>query len=234
MKKAVVTYVFGDRDKLLDIEYKQKDWDYFCFTDNENIKSKDWNVIVVDSSNQDELNSKRLSNYIKYNPFSVLSSSVEVMYDFCITIDANITPSADLTKMCSFLTHFNYDATFAKHPVRESVDEEMKAILQNKKDTKESVNYTEEFFTDNGFNEIFRSRAGLFQTGIIIWKNTHYTREFQNRFWETYLNLSERDQLCLPFCLWQTKPFEQFSFISTTWDDFMEYFNYYKHNDEVA
>lgn len=234
MKKAVVTYIFGDRDELRDIEYKQNDWDYFCFTDNEELKSKDWNVIFVDSSKQDDLNSKRLSNYVKYNPFAILSSSVEIMYDLCITIDANISPSGDLNKMCSFLTHFNYDATFAKHPVRNSVDQEFDAILQSRKDSKESIKYTKEFFDENGFNEIFRSRAGLYQTGIIIWKNSHYTREFQSQFWETYLNLSERDQLCLPFCLYQVKPYQQFNNIATNWDDFMEYFNYYKHKDEVA
>ena len=48
MKKAVISYNFGDYDKVAPIEWKTSDWEYLLFTD-KNVKEKPegWNIIVL-------------------------------------------------------------------------------------------------------------------------------------------------------------------------------------------
>ena len=48
MKKAVISYNFGNYDNVQPVEWKTTDWDYLLFTD-KNFKEKPegWNLIVL-------------------------------------------------------------------------------------------------------------------------------------------------------------------------------------------
>ena len=158
-------------------------------------------------------------------PFESIFKALEVNYDICITIDGNVRISKDLDSIISYYCHPLYDITLAKHPIRDCVIAEADAILGEKKDTKEAVSQNIELYQ----KENYPLNNGMYQTTIMIWKNTQGTHALSLRFWELYNNLSERDQLLLPYILWK---YPEVDVIETEWEDFKEEFDYEKHETE--
>lgn len=50
MRKAVVTYNFGDYDRVAPILWKSSDWDYYLFTDNHEANTEGYKRVVLDKS----------------------------------------------------------------------------------------------------------------------------------------------------------------------------------------
>ena len=53
-KICVYTCITGDYDNLHEIKKKEKDIDYYLFTNNKNIKSKTWKVIYIENEELDK------------------------------------------------------------------------------------------------------------------------------------------------------------------------------------
>tara|TARA_R100000005_G_C4962449_1_gene178586 strand:- start:81 stop:791 length:711 start_codon:yes stop_codon:yes gene_type:complete len=221
MKTAVITYLMGDNDKLLEPHYINETWDLVCFTNKKDLKSKNWNVVFVEDKEK-EMNDKRFANFFKFNPFQSLYSAFQVNYDICITIDANVRIVKDLDKIVSFYCPTLYDITLAQHPIRNCVLEECNAIVGEEKDTKEAVAQNIKLFHQNKYP----TKNGLYQTTIMIWKNTQATQILSSEFWKLYCNMSERDQILLPYVIWKNK---NINIIQTKWKDFEEEFDYLEH-----
>ena len=224
MKKSVLTYVMGENDKLLEPICDTTDWDLVCFTNRKDIKSENWNVVFVEDK-EERYNNKRFANLFKFNPFEMLFKALEVNYDICITVDANIRIQKNLDKIISYYCHPLYDITLAKHPIRNCVIAEAEAIVGEKKDTKEAVSQNIKLY----HKENYPLKNGMYQTTVMIWKNTNATHTLSLAFTELYHNLSERDQLLLPYILWKCP---EIDIIETDWEDFEAEFDYEKHDSE--
>jgi len=211
----------GDKDELLEPHYINETWDLVCFTNNKDLKSDSWNVVYVEDK-ENEMNDKRFANFFKFNPFQSLFSAFQVNYDICITIDANVRIVKDLDKIVSFYCPTLFDITLAKHPLRNCVLTESNAIVGEEKDTKEAVSQNINLFQEKGYP----TNNGLYQTTIMIWKNTQATQVLSSEFWKLYCNLSERDQILLPYILWCLS---DINVIETQWADFQEEFDYLEH-----
>ena len=223
MKKSVITYVMGDGDDLLEPYYTNEDWDLVCFTNREDIKSKVWNVVFV-KDEENSMNDKRFANYFKFNPFSSLHSAFDINYDICVIMDANVRITNDLDKIVSFYCPTLYDMTLAKHPIRDCSYDECNAVLGEKKDNQESIGQNMNLFK----KENYPKNNGLYQTTIMIWKNTQGTKKISSEFWSIYNDMSERDQLLVPYILWKHP---EINLIETKWADFKESFGYEQHSD---
>ena len=221
MKTAVITYLMGNDDELLEPHYPNETWDLVCFTNRKDVKSDNWNVVFVEDK-ENGINDKRFANFFKFNPFTSLYSSFQINYDICITVDANIRINKDLDSIVSFYSPTMYDMTLAKHPLRNCVFAECNAITGEKKDSKEAVSQNVKLFEKEGYP----INNGLYQTTVMIWKNTQATQLLSSEFWKIYNNMSERDQILLPYCLW-TIP--EISIIETNWSDFQQEFSYNQH-----
>ena len=46
-KLCVYTCITGDYDDLHEIEKPEKGVDYYCFTNNKNLKSKTWKIVQI-------------------------------------------------------------------------------------------------------------------------------------------------------------------------------------------
>ena len=221
MKTAVITYLMGNKDELLEPHYVNETWDLVCFTNRKDIKSDKWNVVLVENE-EDDMNNKRFANFFKFNPFTSLYSAFNINYDICITIDANVRITKDLDRISSYYLPSLYDMTLATHQTRNCVFSEANAIVGEKKDSKESVSQNLKLFE----KEVYPINNGLYQTTIMIWRNTQATQLLSSEFWKRYINLSERDQILLPYILW-TIP--DINIIETNWGDFEEEFSYNEH-----
>lgn len=81
MKYSVLTYIFGDGEILREAPI-DANVEYVCVTDNPNLTSKSWKVIM--DSDLKDLHPLQASFYVRYHPFKYCSG------DICIRIDGSI------------------------------------------------------------------------------------------------------------------------------------------------
>ena len=73
MNKAVVSYNFGNYDKVEPIYFQNPEWDFYLFTDREMAeKPEGWEVVIMPEDFWHSDNPKRRANQIIYTPFSSL------------------------------------------------------------------------------------------------------------------------------------------------------------------
>ena len=65
-KIMVYTGIIGDYDQLKEPLFTSENIEYICFTNNMNVKSKNWKIVLVD--NEHGLDNVRLARYIKMFP----------------------------------------------------------------------------------------------------------------------------------------------------------------------
>lgn len=81
MKYSVLTYIFNNKDILREAP-KDEDVEYICVTDNCDLKSDTWKIIVDEDLKN--INPEIASFYVRYHPFKYCSG------DICLRIDGSI------------------------------------------------------------------------------------------------------------------------------------------------
>tara|TARA_R110000751_G_scaffold307535_1_gene429303 strand:+ start:3860 stop:4576 length:717 start_codon:yes stop_codon:yes gene_type:complete len=200
MKKAIITYNFGAYEEMPDILWKQENWDMFCFTDNAENKHitipKDWHKLVLKSTdkiphiNDNLKQSKRLSNYAKFQPFKLLKEAVGE-YDLIVVADANFQLSNDLDEACERLLLATSDACFMSHPNIKSCYEDIDLAVKLGKVDSEVAEFSKKMFREASALEVDENYC---QTGFSIRRNTSGWKHFEHIWWEAYMQLCSRDQ----------------------------------------
>ena len=119
MKKIVYTVLLGDYN-LREPKYKNGNWEYICFTD-QNIKSKNWNIVKVQGG-------RKKSREIK------IKSHVFMGYDLCLSIDAKFVINIDLDKFVK--ENLKSDLCLMKHNKRKCIYDEGNFCIKIGKDKK--------------------------------------------------------------------------------------------------
>lgn len=207
-KICVYTCITGEYDNLKEIKYKESTIDYYCFTNNKNIKSKTWNVIYIENCGIDN---HRLARKQK-----ILGNDITNQYEISVWQDASVQFN---TKITSFLDNF-FDFSkdlFAvpKHFCRTSVLEEAKECIRLKKDNQKVINKQMEFYK----KEKFLDDQGLFETTVFIRNNKKkLVKETMKKWYDMIKNYSLRDQLSLPYVVSKTNL--KFKFMNiNVWDN---------------
>lgn len=81
MKYSILTYIFNNGDILRDAP-KDDNIEYICVTDNPNLQSDTWKIIVDEDLK--DLNPEYASFYVRYHPFKYCTG------DICIRVDGSI------------------------------------------------------------------------------------------------------------------------------------------------
>ena len=82
-KICVYTCITGDYDNLHEIEHPEKNIDYYCFTNNKNLKSKTWQIIQIKDNKLDNV---RLARKIKI----LGHPKINKKYEIDVWSDANV------------------------------------------------------------------------------------------------------------------------------------------------
>ena len=217
MKKiCVYTCITGDYDNLNEIKNVEKNVDYYCFTNNKNIKSKTWKVVYI---SDDKLDNHRLSRKIKMLGHEIINKN----YDISVWMDADIIIEKSIVE---FVDIFLKDKPFAsfKHHQRDCIYEEAKACLMMRKDTKENILKTINFLKKEKYPE----HNGLYEMTIFIKKhNDPKVIETMNMWFDMVCKYSKRDQLSFAYCAWKTG-LEINRINLSVWNN--EFFSYKSHN----
>ncbi|MDR3235097.1 MAG: DUF616 domain-containing protein, partial [Prevotellaceae bacterium] len=143
--KVVYTCLTGDYDNLLQHQYINYDYDYICFTDNQKLQDQHicgiWKIRPLEYTEYDDRTNYK---WHKTHPHILLPN-----YKSCIWIDTNI----DVKSNYLFSINENRQNSFMrvqKHPDRNCIYEEGKAVVEIARERENIVETTLEFLKQEG------------------------------------------------------------------------------------
>lgn len=191
MKICVYTCITGSYDNLPEIKIKEKDVDYICFTNNKNIKSKDFKIIYIDD---------KIDNHILGRKIKMLGHEyLEKNYDICVWMDASVTFDKSVKEFVKKYLKDNPIAFF-KHYCRNNVYDEAVACIRFRKDSKEKILKILDFLKKEKYDD-----NGLYETTVYIKKiNDEKVKETMKLWYYMIENYTIRDQLSINYCTKKT------------------------------
>lgn len=191
-KRVVYTAVFGDYDRVMEVN-PNWDCDFVCFTDNPNLVSFGWQVIMVELSSESPAHANRR---YKMLPHKYLQN-----YEFSLYVDGNIKIVSDPVLL---FQKYLYNGVIAipKHQDRNCAYKEAHICIEGGLVNKEITEKQIEKYASEGFPKLF----GMTENGIIFRK--HYDQNviaLMESWWDEYCIGGKRDQLSLPYLIWKNK-----------------------------
>ena len=195
-KKVVYTCITGGYDTLKDPTYVTHDFDYVCFTDNLELKSKVWEIRPLPKETEG-LSQVKKQRYVKINPHKVLSD-----YDLSIWIDGNITVKGNMDDFVNKFLTKDCSVYVPQHPVRNCTYDEAEAVIRLRKDKKEIVNPQIEAYEKEGFPKDY----GLLQSNVLLRKhNDEGCIKLMDTWFSELKDKSHRDQLSFNYAAWKNQ-----------------------------
>lgn len=193
-KKVVYTCISGPYDTLREPLYIDDDYDYVCFTD-QNINSQFWNIRPMPKETEG-LSQAKKQRYVK-----LMTHKVFPEYDFSVYVDANVDIKHSIDQYVKENCDLEKKSLFVgKHPVRDCIYEEEKAVIKLKKDKEEITHPQISRYREEGFPEHF----GLPQDCILFRKhNTEECIKIDELWWKELKAGSHRDQLSFSYVVWK-------------------------------
>lgn len=194
-KICVYTCITGNYDDLKEVRINEG-IDYICFTNNKKIKSETWKIIYIEDN---KLDNHYLSRKIKMLGDSYLDKN----YTLSIYVDASIIFKKSVKEFLSNYFDLEKDLLAAcKHSVRNSINEEAVACIEQKKDNEKTIRRQLSFYQE----ENFADNLGLLEMTLIIKRhNNPLVRKTMKLWFEMISKYSKRDQLSFMYCLFKTK-----------------------------
>ena len=189
-KYCVYTCITGNYDNIVEIDKKEKDFDYICYTNNKKLKSKSWNVKYIED--EQDLDNVKLARKIK-----VLGTEELKKYDVVIWIDRQVKfdiPIKDF--MDEFVDLKKYDMVGFKHYCRSTVNEEMNSCLEIGKDNLNNICDLYNYLN----NKSFKDDLGLLESTILFRNFNNKTLNKCMKLWfDMIKKYSKRDQISFPY-----------------------------------
>jgi hypothetical protein len=199
IKKGVIyTCITGGYDALTNHTFIDQNWDYVCFTDDLSVSDVDNYSWQIRPLRFDKLDNTRNQRWHKIHPHILFPE-----YKKSIWLDANINilnenVFADIDKAIDESRLIS----IAPHPERNCIYDELIACVTLGKDDEAVMRKQVDLIRIAGFPE----KNGLFETNIIYRDHHNYqVIEIMKDWWWWMENYSRRDQLSLPYVLWQHK-----------------------------
>ena len=222
IKKVVYSIIVGDYDQISTFP-KQKGFNYFLFSDM-NYNNTNWTIIpIANLIEKNNISSLKMTRYIKILPHLFFKN-----YELSIYFDATYIINGDLNELLLRTLNPSFDLYFLQHPERNSIFEELSAVINLKKETEESVNivktkYIKENFPDN---------LGLTENCIIIRNhNKENIIKLMEAWWNEIKNYSHRDQLSLNYAIWKLNLNIDIYYLSKSF--MIDYFSYRRHSKKI-
>lgn len=190
-KNVCYTSIFGNYESLKDPNIISSNFDYICFTDNNELKSNKWKIIYI---NNLKMEPKKRNRLLKVLPHYILNK-----YDFSIYVDGSIHILDDLNIIKDNICKEHKLYTF-KHPDRNCSYQEFFGCLYYKKDDPKRM--YEQLL--KYFSEGFPFNYGLSENCVLCrYHNDDICKNIMNTWWNEINNHSYRDQLSLYYSLWK-------------------------------
>ena len=194
-KHVIYTCITGGYDNLIQQTYYNKDYNYVCFTDNEN-----WiNQGVIGHWEIKPLAEKQYNNTLnnrwhKTHPYDLFPD-----YEDSIYIDGNIDILQE-SFFCRIKDKNSADLLIPIHYARNCIYKEIPKLKWYKKISKNNAKKIKQFLK----KEAFPKNYGLNENNLIYRKHSSLkSKKIMEEWWNLILNLVPRDQLTLSYVLWK-------------------------------
>ncbi len=196
-KSVIYTSITNDYDDIREIEthkYIDKDWDYVCFSDNEDLIKQGqvgiWEIKPLQFCEKDSIRNQRWHKMFAHILFPE--------YEESIYIDGNINILSpylfDLVK--------NTEKIFLqpKHFKNLCIYGEYKDVLSKRLDKRELIKKERDFIKNEGMPRNY----GFGENNILYRKHHHQQiKNIMNDWWNMLSDYAKRDQLSLAYLLWK-------------------------------
>ena len=211
---VVYTAIFGEYDILKEPLYTSDDIDYVCYTNLDNLTSKNWQIRKISPNYNDN---RRMARMIKMSPHELFSDySISVWVDGSLLIKENIR---------EYIERYSNSGTMIcfPHSSRNCIYEEAFACGGLYLDG-----------TDRIISQIYSYKkkrypfqAGLYETGCIVrWHNDKKIISIMEDWKKEIEKYSIRDQISLPYCCWKNGYKPDTSDVSIYKNKWIEYVNH--------
>jgi hypothetical protein len=219
-KKCLYTVVVNNYDFTFPPIKPDSNVDYILFTDNLNLKIKGWNVRSIDSALLAEFGLSKTNRYYKFFPHKFLAD-----YDVSIYIDGSIRIIGSLKNLFQDFLTSDSEIGLLKHPLRETVSEEVEACIErNKVKSAEKLRGEYLLYLTDGFLD----KQGMTENGVIIrLHNSPKVIEAMELWWAYLATSAGRDQISFPFVRQQMQLNEKIYEFNARVDN--PYFRLYSH-----
>lgn len=193
-KQVIYTCITGGYDILNEHQAVNPNFDYVCFTDNPNLKSKTWKIRTMPKET-DGLSDVKKQRYVKINAHKVLPE-----YNLSIWIDGSVEVLKNLDSFINDTCDNEHNIYIPQHPNRRCIYDEFTACSRLKKDNIETMKIQIDRYKKEGFP----SKFGLVQSNIMIRRhNQTDCIKLMECWWNELKNNSHRDQLSFNYALWK-------------------------------
>ena len=181
-RKVVYTCISGNYDVLDDPSVVTPGWEYICFTD-QPIKSKVWDIRPLPEAivNDKELNQVKRQRIMKIRPWDFIGDC-----DVCVWVDANLLILGDMDE---FVNKHKGGLVTTKHPDRDCIYEEAKAIVKFRKDKMVNMQPQIDLYKADGYP----ANAGLCETNVIIRRKNDEVQKVMDMWADLLRKYSHRD-----------------------------------------
>ena len=198
LKKVVYTCITNRYDLLISHSYVCDQWDYICFTDNQELLDKghsQWKIYPLQFTSLDH---SRNSRWHKFFPDRILPD-----YDVSLYVDANINIVApNLFNYIDNKLLYKPEKTLAihKHPFRNCIYKEAKECIDLNLDSADIINQHIMKLRELNYPE----NNGL-QENNVIYRRHHDSnlKQIMEEWWWWVSNHSKRDQLSFNYVIWK-------------------------------
>jgi hypothetical protein len=183
MKKIIYTAILGQVDHLKEPRVTSPGWEYICYTDDPNLKSDVWEIILVESQNP-----RKASRYYKTHPPEA---------DLTIWIDATFQIKRQLDPFALSKTEGIW---LNSHPQRQCPYEEAEIIKEKNLDDHEVINKQITRYRTEGLPQ----QWGLYRCGILVRNGKDLLiKKLNELWWEEIEKGSWRDQASFSYACWK-------------------------------
>lgn len=188
--RAVYTAIFGDYDTIKPYPKQNEDVDFFCFTDNKDMKCDGWTIIHSEKHQDDpRLDAK----YYKMFPHKVLPQYEQTIWSDGAFHIFNPNFSVEVFSYIS-----NNSIALFSHDQRNCIYKEAEFCKDMRKYKNYHIMDQVNFYKNNGYPE----NNGLYCGGLIARNNKDQKIQMLGeRWWEEILKWTIQDQLSLPVIL---------------------------------
>ena len=193
MKYAVVTFLFNKYDLLRQPLHVDENADYYCITDDKNLKDDVWKCIYVEDFDTDKLTGVQKTYMMKYSFYQY----IPVDYEYFICIDASIEIKNDISEILEYYNKNGIDVGFSVHPFRSRYVDEYNEWMRSRGLSKKYFDIFEKYCNDNNISS--GDFSGLIECTVKIFKNTEQTIDFIKDVYDTllkYCNFADANDQC--------------------------------------
>lgn len=184
-KYSILMYNFNNYELFREPEAIDPNCEYIYVTDNENLQSSKWKIIV--DKDLYGLSAFDKCYKVRFNLFNYVSTMT------CIYLDGSIQIHKSLRKLYNKFIESNADLGLCVHPGRSTLKEEYEVWLAKRNYDYRQFQKAKAFAKAAGYD--FDNYKGLYQGGCRIVKNTELNQEIDNFVYNSLKKLGTKDKI---------------------------------------